>query len=211
MVILTVIKVPNDEVSIQLWYDLHERVTIIDNVLRVRMYWNAVISLTALEPGKCNVLLDGQVGPEKRQRHCSDRDGRTVKYLLIKTNAFVRIMFLFCVWDDIRSVKVCKTKLYRLWFTGFTDFNKVESLWFTYFVMSSQTQKKKLDPYGLVCWSLRQANQKIFTILFNVSVTTIDFFRIEFYRIYRTCRLLFLVIFIFRITIISILQNLQNL
>ena len=38
MVILTVIKVPNDEVSIQLWYDLHKRVTIIDNVLRVRMY-----------------------------------------------------------------------------------------------------------------------------------------------------------------------------
>ena len=35
----------------------------------------------------------------------------------------------------------------------------------------------------------------------------IEFFRIEFYGIYRICRWLFLVIFIFKITKSSILQN----
>ena len=64
----------------------------------------------------------------RSERHFSDRDCRTVKYFLIKTNAFVRIMFLFCVLDDIRSVEICKTKLYRLRLTGLTDFAKVNTL-----------------------------------------------------------------------------------
>ena len=44
-----------------------------------------------------------------------------------------------------------------------------------------------------------------------VASQTIEFFRIEFYRIYRICRKLFLVMFIFKITKISILQNIQIL
>ena len=50
-----------------------------------------------------------------RHRHCGNRySENTVNSLLvvrITTNDFVRIMFLFCVWNDIISAKVYKTSI----------------------------------------------------------------------------------------------------
>ena len=40
----------------------------------------------------------------KRLNICED-----VLIVSIKTNKLVRVMFLFCVWNDITSVKVCET------------------------------------------------------------------------------------------------------